>query len=68
MILLVISILIGIGVMTWGRTYIEKAVVQPVAAPEPTIFEDLNERLAKGEITKEQYDEIKQIIVAQNQR
>ena len=67
-ILLVVSILIGIVVMQWGRGYVEQAATTPTATAveqESTVFEDINERLAKGEITQEQYDKIKEVLLAQ---
>ncbi len=70
MLLLIISILIGIAVMSWGRTYIEDFAVKQEAkitqpAPQPSIFADIDARLADGEITKAQYDQIKAVLMAQ---
>jgi len=65
-ILLVISIVIGVVVMTWGRSYVEKlAVEEPVPEIDESIFADLDERLRKGEITKDQYDRIKAVLLTQ---
>jgi len=65
-ILLVISIIIGLVVMTWGRSYVEQAATPEVVVEEDdTLFEDLNERLAKGEITQGQYDQIKEVLLSQ---
>lgn len=66
--LLLLSILIGVAVMTWGKSYVEQATVgQDVVVPqEKTILEDLNERLEKGDITKSQYDKMKAVILEQN--
>ena len=67
-ILLVVSIIIGIVVMTWGRSYVEQATlpeVQKVATDE-SIFTELNDRLARGEITQEQYDKIKEVLIKNN--
>ena len=68
-ILVVVSIIIGIIVMSWGRSYVEKATAQAdqnaMKAKQDTLFEDLNTRLQKGEITQEQYDKIKEVILTQ---
>jgi len=65
-ILLVISIIIGLVVMTWGRSYVEQVAAPEVVIEEDdTLFEDLNERLAKGEITQGQYDQIKEVLLSQ---
>jgi uncharacterized membrane protein len=67
--LLVISILIGIAVMTWGRSYVEQAAVN-VASANPvqkeipvTVLQDLQGRLDRGEITQEQYSKIKEVLI-----
>ena len=66
-ILVVVSIIIGIIVMSWGRAYVEKATAQAeqnaANAKQESLFEDLNTRLEKGEITKEQYDSIKEVLL-----
>ncbi len=66
-ILLVISIIIGVIVMTWGRGYVEKATTTVPEAPavekEQTLFEDLNARLERGEISMEQYEKIKEVLM-----
>lgn len=64
-ILLIVSILIGVVVMQWGRSYVEQASApeQAAVAKEPSMFEDLNERLAKGELTSEQYNKIKEVML-----
>jgi uncharacterized membrane protein len=66
--LLVLSIVIGVAVMTWGKSYVENATIgQDVVQPEKTtVLQDLNSRLASGELTKEQYDKIKEVLVTQN--
>ncbi|HME87184.1 MAG TPA: hypothetical protein VKE88_02125 [Candidatus Nanoarchaeia archaeon] len=68
-ILLVVSILIGIVVMTWGRSFIEETTaqkaVEPVV-PDNSVLQDLNARLEKGEINQQQYDKIKQVLVSGN--
>lgn len=69
-ILLAISLLIGILVMTWGRSYVEQATATVpaqsiVSAPDTTVLQDLNVRLANGEISKEQYDKIKEVLLTQ---
>lgn len=64
-ILLVISILIGVVVMTWGRSYVEQATAKAEVTQQQQsgVFTDLNDRLARGEITQAQYDQIKQVLL-----
>jgi len=66
-ILLIVSIIIGIIVMSWGRSYVEQSVTQAdqnkIAEKQTTTLEDLNGRLTRGEISKEQYDKIKAILL-----
>lgn len=71
--LLVLSIIIGVVVMTWGRSYVEDAAVDKVygaVQQEPvqasSILQDLDSRLQSGEITQEQYDKIKAVVLSQN--
>ncbi len=70
MILLGISLVIGVMVMTWGRSYVEQATagIQPDTAQgqqQASVLQDLNTRLASGEISKEQYDKIKEVLLTQ---
>jgi len=66
-ILLVISIIIGIIVMTWGRSYVEDiTTIEVPVAEDEGIFKDLDDRLRKGEITQEQYNKIKEVLVSQD--
>ncbi|HIH39732.1 TPA: SHOCT domain-containing protein [Candidatus Woesearchaeota archaeon] len=66
-ILLVVSIIIGIIVMSWGRSYVEQATVKAeqkqVQEKQTSVFEDLDARLSSGEITKEQYDKMKAVLL-----
>ena len=61
--LLVISIIIGIIVMSWGRSYVEKATAnaeqKQVAQTQPSFLQDLDTRLRSGELTQTQYDSLK---------
>lgn len=68
--LLVLSILIGVVVMNWGRAYIEQSTAtnEVVSPQQPALFDDLNTRLNNGEITKEQYDKIKAVLMTQNSK
>ena len=66
LLLLAVSILIGIIVMTWGRSYVEQAAIQaPQLTVESSIFQELDDRLANGEINQEQYNKIKQVLIEQ---
>lgn len=69
-ILLVVSILIGIVVMSWGKGYVEQATAKAdqaaIKEQQATVFEDLNARYEKGEISKEQYEEIKKVLLAKS--
>ncbi len=70
-ILLVISVIIGVLVMSWGKSYVQQAtsvsdVVTTQQASSSSIFSDLNARLEQKEITQQQYDQIKSILLAQN--
>jgi len=67
-ILLVVSIIIGIVVMQWGRGYVEQAATPDVSQPEKqdTLLADLNKELSQGKITKEQYDKIKEVLLEQS--
>ena len=68
-ILVVVSIIIGVVVMSWGRSYVEKATAQAdqnaADSKQQSFFEDLNTRLQKGEITQDQYNKIKEIALTQ---
>ncbi|MBN2420990.1 SHOCT domain-containing protein [Candidatus Woesearchaeota archaeon] len=68
--LLVLSVIIGVVVMTWGKSYVEQAAVEKAYSVETekpsSILQDLDERLQSGEITKEQYDKIKAVVLSQN--
>ncbi len=70
LLLLVLSIIIGIVVMTWGRNYVEQAAQKQVTAEQnqvsPSLYKDIDDRLARGEITQQQYDKIKQVLISQN--
>ena len=67
MILLAVSLIIGVLVMTWGRSYVENATAhaQPDTLQQPSVLQDLNTRLANGEITQVQYDQIKAVLMTQ---
>ncbi len=66
-ILLVVSIIIGMIVMSWGRAYVEQATAKAeqnqVQEKQASVFEDLDARLRAGEITKNQYDKMKAILL-----
>jgi len=65
-ILLVISIILGVIVMTWGRSYVEQITADvPEQEADDSLFKDLDDRLRKGEITTEQYNAIKEVLVSQ---
>ncbi|MEK6887035.1 MAG: hypothetical protein AABW88_04330 [Nanoarchaeota archaeon] len=67
-ILLVVSIIIGILVMSWGRTYVEQATLKAdqkqIEEKQVSVFEDLDARLRTGEISKEQYDKMKAVLLS----
>jgi uncharacterized membrane protein len=70
--LLGVSIVIGILVMTWGRSYVEQATVAGEKKIEQqrteSLFQDLDARLQRGEINREQYEKIKAVLLAQNSK
>ena len=53
--------------MSWGRSYVEQATVKAeqkqVQEKQTSVFEDLDARLSSGEITKEQYDKMKAVLL-----
>ncbi len=64
--LLVFSIALGSVVMSWGKGYVEQAAAPEVTvkqAAEKSIFEELDQRFARGEITQEQYNELKKVLL-----
>lgn len=67
LLLVVFAIALGSVVMTWGRAYVESAVeisdVTVEDVEKKSIFEELDERFAKGEITQEQYDDLKRVLL-----
>jgi uncharacterized membrane protein len=69
-ILVVVSIVIGIVVMSWGRSYVSEATstaeLKEAQQREESLFQDLNDRLERGEITVEQYEKIRQVLIEQN--
>lgn len=66
LLLVIFAIALGSVVMSWGKEYVEQAaVVKDVTVQdvgERSVFEELDERFQKGEITKEQYEELKKIL------
>ena len=66
LLLVVFAIALGSVVMSWGKAYVESATeVSEVSIKDVekvSIFEELDQRLAKGEITQAQYDELKKIL------
>ncbi len=70
MLLLAVSIMIGLIVMTWGRSYVEKTAApsSPEKVVSPSLFSDLDQKLANGEISQDQYDKIKKVLIEQSTR
>ena len=70
-ILLIVSLLIGVLVMIWGRSYVEEAAMKQAGtstsvqqtAEQSSLFEELDSRLANGEISQDQYDRIKSVMM-----
>jgi flagellin-like protein len=66
LLLVIFAIALGSIVMSWGKEYVEQATaVQEVTVEsigEKSVFEELDERFQRGEITQEQYEELKQIL------
>lgn len=66
LLLVIFAIALGSVVMSWGKEYVEQATaVQEVTVDtigETSVFEELDSRFQKGEITKAQYEELKKVL------
>lgn len=67
LLLVIFSIALGSVVMSWGKQYVESAATPKETTvkdvQKTSIFEELDQRYAKGEITKEQYLDLKKVLV-----
>ncbi|MFC1728027.1 archaellin/type IV pilin N-terminal domain-containing protein [Nanoarchaeota archaeon] len=66
LLLVVFAIALGSVVMSWGKAYVEQATTAPEVTvddiEETSVFEELDERFKKGEITQPQYEELKKVL------